>query len=83
MQKRIEWTPQARVDLWRIDRKTALHLLEDLADYVLTGYGHVEHLTDVQPPELRRRPGDYRVRFYDLGNRLLIIRVLNRKDAYR
>jgi hypothetical protein len=67
----------------RIDRQTALSLLEGLADYVLTGHGDVERLTDVEPPELRLRLGDFRVRFYDLGDTLLILRVLNRKEAYR
>jgi mRNA-degrading endonuclease RelE of RelBE toxin-antitoxin system len=83
MRKRIEWTPQARADVRRIDRQTALSLLEDLADYVLNGHGDVERLTDVEPPELRLRLGDYRVRFYDLGDTLQILRVLNRRDAYR
>ena len=83
MRKQIEWTPQARADVRRIDRETALSLVEGLADYVLTGHGDVERLTDVEPPELRLRLSDYRVRFYDLGNRLQILRVLNRKEAYR
>ena len=83
MQKRIEWTPQARADVQRIDRQTALSLLEDLADYVLTGHGDVERLTDIDPVELRLRLGDYRIRFYDYGERLQILRVLHRKEAYR
>jgi mRNA-degrading endonuclease RelE of RelBE toxin-antitoxin system len=58
-------------------------LLEGLADYVLTGYGDVERLTDVNPPELRLRLGDYRIRFYDHGEWLQILRVLHRRDAYR
>jgi mRNA-degrading endonuclease RelE of RelBE toxin-antitoxin system len=66
VRKRIEWTPQARAGVRRIDRQAALSLLEDLADYVLNGYGDIERLADVEPPELRLRLGDYRVRFYDL-----------------
>jgi mRNA-degrading endonuclease RelE of RelBE toxin-antitoxin system len=83
MAKRIEWTPQARADMRRIDRQRALGLLEDLADYVLTGYGDVERLQDVEPPELRLRLGDYRVRFYDYGEWMQILRVLHRGQAYR
>jgi mRNA-degrading endonuclease RelE of RelBE toxin-antitoxin system len=82
MRKRIEWTSQARADVRRIDRQAALRLIEDLADYVLTGHGDVERLTDVDPPELRLRLGGYRIRFYDLGDTLQIPRVLNRKKAY-
>ena len=83
MSKRIEWTPQARADLRRIERQTALNILVDLADYVLTGHGKVQRLTDVEPPELRLRVGDFRVRFYDHGGYIQILRVLDRKDAYR
>jgi hypothetical protein len=43
----------------RIDRATALRLLEDLADYAASGHGDVERLTDIEPPELRLRVGDY------------------------
>jgi len=83
MRKRIEWTPQARADVRRIDRQTALGILEALADYVLTGYGDVERLRDVKPPEFRLRAGDYRIRFYDHGDSLQILRVLHRSEAYR
>jgi mRNA-degrading endonuclease RelE of RelBE toxin-antitoxin system len=81
--KRIEWTSQARTDVRRIDRQTALSLLEGLADFLLTGHGDVERLADIDPPELRLRLGDYRVRFYDLGETLQILRVLHRKEACR
>lgn len=57
MPKQIEWTPQARADVRRIDRETALRLLEDLADFAINGYGDVERLTDVEPLELRLRLG--------------------------
>jgi len=83
MAKRIEWTPIARADVRRIDRNTALGLLEHLADYVLTGHGDVERLTDVRPTELRLRVGDYRIRFYDHGEWIQILRVMHRRDAYR
>jgi len=66
-----------------VHRQTALALLEGLADYILTGYGDVERLQGVEPPELRLRMGDYRIRFYDLGESIQILRVLHRKEAYR
>jgi mRNA-degrading endonuclease RelE of RelBE toxin-antitoxin system len=83
MHKRIEWTPQARADVRRIDRQAALGLLVGLVDYVLTGHGDVERLTDVEPVELRLRLGDYRIRFYDHAEQLQILRVLHRSQAYR
>lgn len=83
MAKAIEWTPQARADVRRIERKTALSLLEALADYVINGHGDVERLQGVDPPELRLRSGDDRVRFYDREEAIVIRRVLHRKEAYR
>jgi mRNA-degrading endonuclease RelE of RelBE toxin-antitoxin system len=83
MHTRIEWTPQARADVRRIDRRSALSLLEGLADYVLTGHGDVERLTDVEPVELRLRLGDYRIRFYEHKGSIQILRVLHRREAYR
>jgi mRNA interferase RelE/StbE len=83
MPKQIEWTPQARADVRRIDRQTALGLLEGLADYVVNGHGDVERLQGVDPPELRLRLGDYRIRFYDREETILILRVLHRREAYR
>ncbi len=82
MAKRIEWTPLARADVRRIDRHTALGLLEDLADYALNGYGDVDRLTDVHPPESRLRVREYRIRFYDHGNWIEILRVVHRREAY-
>ena len=81
--KRIQWAPQARADVRRIDRQTAIGLLEDLADYLLTGHGRCRAAYDVDPPELRLCFGDYRIRFYDHGDWIEILRVLNRREAYR
>lgn len=81
--KRIEWTPQARADVRQIDRATALRVLEDIADYVMNGYGNVARLEGTDPPELRLRCGDYRVRFYDREGSIQILRVLHRREAYR
>jgi mRNA interferase RelE/StbE len=83
MVKRIEWTPQARADVRRIDRQTALSLLEELADYVLNGHGEIKRLQNLNPPEFRLRVGDYRVRFYDHGDHIQILRIRHRRDAYR
>jgi mRNA-degrading endonuclease RelE of RelBE toxin-antitoxin system len=45
--------------------------------------GDVKRPTDIDPPELRLRLGDYRIRFYDHGETIQILGVGNRKDAYR
>ena len=83
MAKKIAWTDQARADVRAIDRETAIDLLHRLARFLETEEGDVKRLTDIDPPELRLRLGDYRVRFYDHGEIIEILRVRNRKEAYR
>jgi mRNA-degrading endonuclease RelE of RelBE toxin-antitoxin system len=48
-----------------------------------TEEGAVKRLQGIEPPELRLRLGDYRVRFYDHGDSIEILAIKNRKDAYR
>jgi mRNA-degrading endonuclease RelE of RelBE toxin-antitoxin system len=83
MAKKIAWTDQAKADVRGIDRETAIDLLHRLARFLATEDGDVKRLTDIDPPEFRLRLGDYRLRFYDHGDWIEILRVRNRKDAYR
>jgi mRNA-degrading endonuclease RelE of RelBE toxin-antitoxin system len=48
-----------------------------------TGSGNIKRLQGIDPPEFRLRVGDYRVRFPIDGHILCILRVRNRKEAYR
>lgn len=83
MAKKIVWTGKARADLRAINRDVAIDLLHRLARFLATEKGDVKQLQDVDPVEYRLRLGDYRVRFYDHGEWIEILRVRNRKDAYR
>ena len=83
MAKKIAWTDQAKADVRGIDRETAIDLLHRLARFLATEEGDVKRLTDIDPPEFRLRLGDYRLRFYDHGDWIEILRVRNRKEAYR
>jgi mRNA-degrading endonuclease RelE of RelBE toxin-antitoxin system len=83
MGKRIGWTDQAKADLRAIDQATALRILHTIARYLATGVGDVKHLQDVEPPEFRLRVGNYRVRFHDLGDSILVLAVKHRREAYR
>jgi mRNA-degrading endonuclease RelE of RelBE toxin-antitoxin system len=83
MAKKITWNERARADLRAIDQQTALHLLHALARFAATEEGAVKRLQGIEPPEFRLRVGDYRIRFYDHSDSLEILRVLNRRDAYR
>ena len=81
--KAIEFTPHARADLRAIDQATAMRILEALARYLADGTGDVKRLQDVQPPENRLRVGVYRVRFYEYEDRVQILTVKHRREAYR
>jgi mRNA interferase RelE/StbE len=83
MGQKISWTEQAKSDLRAIDKMTALRILHVLARYLATGEGDIKRLRDVDPPEFRLRAGDYRVRFHDLGDSILILTVKHRREAYR
>ncbi len=83
MAKKIDWTDQAKADLRAIDQSTALRILRVVARYLATGEGDVKRLQDIEPPEFRLRVGDYRVRFHDLGDSILVLAVKNRREAYR
>lgn len=83
MPKKIEWAGAARADLRRIDRETALRILEGLSRFLFTEQGDVKLLKGSDPKEYRLRVGDYRVRFCGLGDALQILSVRHRKDAYR
>lgn len=68
----------------RIDREMAMRILTALDRFARTGEGDVKKLQDVDPPELRLRVGDYRVRFNeDPPGTLCVHSVLHRSEAYR
>lgn len=81
--KSVAWTDQAKADLRAIDQTTALHILHTVARYLASGEGDVKRLQDIKPPELRLRVGDYRVRFYDYGDSILVLAIKHRREAYR
>ena len=82
-QKKIAWTDPAKADLRAIDKDTALRILHTLTRYLVSGEGDVKRLQDIEPPELRLRVGDYRVRFYDHGDSILVLAVKHRREVYR
>jgi mRNA-degrading endonuclease RelE of RelBE toxin-antitoxin system len=47
------------------------------------GAGNVKKLQGIDPPEYRLRVGDWRVRFQQEEKVIRILRVRNRKEAYR
>jgi hypothetical protein len=60
-----------------------LQILKTLARYAFTGEGNAKQLRDIEPPLFRLRAQNHRVFFRDRGDHLEILRVLDRKEAYR
>jgi mRNA interferase RelE/StbE len=79
--KKIAWTDQAKADLRAIDQPTALRILHTISRYLASGEGDLKRLQDIEPPEMRLRVGDYRVRFY--GHTLYVTAVRHRREVYR
>jgi mRNA-degrading endonuclease RelE of RelBE toxin-antitoxin system len=81
--KSVAWTDKAKADLRAIGQLTAVRILHAIARYLASGEGDVKRLQDIEPPELRLRVSDYRVRFYDYADSILVLSVKHRREAYR
>ena len=84
MAKRVVFSDEARADIRAIDRETALGLLNALARFLKTEAGNVRQLHGFDPPQYRLRVGDWRIIFRQSGgDSIHIVRVRNRREAYR
>ena len=79
----IEWTEAALKDLAGLDKAVANRVKQSIERFAETGTGDVKRLQGIEPPEFRLRVGDWRVRFHSDGRTVRMLRVLNRRDAYR
>lgn len=83
MAKRIAWSDQAKTDIRAIKQPIALQILHTLGRYAKTETGNVKQLRGTDPPLSRLRTQNHRVLFHDKGDLIEIVRVLDRKKAYR
>lgn len=79
----IEWTETALEDMAGLDKGIARRVKQAVERFAETGAGNVKRLQGIDPPEFHLRVGDYRVRFYQDSETLRILRVRNRREAYR
>ena len=79
----IEWTETALADMADLDKGIARRVKQSVERFAETGAGNVKRLKDIEPSEFRLRVGDYRVRFHQDNNIMRILRVRNRREAYR
>lgn len=81
--KQIEWTEASLEDLGALDKGIARRVKQTVERFAETGAGSVKKLQGINPSEYRLRVGDYRVRFELDGATVRILRVRNRREAYR
>ncbi len=79
----IEWTEAALADMAALDKDIARRVKQSVERFAETGAGNVRRLQGIDPPEFRLRVGDYRVRFHNEGETVTVLRVRNRREAYR
>lgn len=80
--KRIAWSEEARADVRKIDRKTAMRIFTAVQRLAEGAGGDVKQLRG-ESGDLRLRVGDYRVRFTEEDGTLWIHAVRHRREAYR
>ena len=80
--RELVYTPRARRDLLGIERRFACQVLEDLPILENPPWppGKVKRLRRVRLWELKC--GDFRVLFLPIGKKVVIARVINRRDLF-
>lgn len=81
--KAVEWTETALEQMAALDKGIARRVKLAVERFAGTGTGNLKKLQGIDPPEYRLRVGDYRVRFRQDGETIRILRVRNRREAYR
>lgn len=79
----VEWTETSLDDMAALDKGIARRVKNAVERFAATGAGNVKRLQDIDPPEYRLRVGDYRVRFELEKEIMRVLRVRNRREAYR
>lgn len=82
MRYSVEFKPRAEKDLARLDRPTASRVVKKLSELQDDLAGDVKKLRQLQP-HYRLRVGVYRVLFDLEAERIIVYRVIHRRDAYR
>ena len=83
MPHRVLFVALAKNQMRVIDRITAMRILLALTRLIETGQGDIKALEGYDPPQLRLRVGDYRVRYRPIGSAIQVLAVAHRSQAYR
>ncbi len=77
----MDWA--ALTDMASLDKGVARRVKQSVERFAEIGAGNIKRLQGMVPPEFRLRVGDYRVRFQTDGVTVTVLRVRNRREAYR
>jgi mRNA-degrading endonuclease RelE of RelBE toxin-antitoxin system len=80
--RQIVFSDEAKDDIRAIPKQIAMNILTAIHRLAESEAGDVKTLRG-QQAEKRLRVGDFRVRFLEVGEKIRIQTVKNRKDAYR
>ncbi len=83
----VEFAPAAARDLRRLDPQVRAKLLEASSFLAQAPYpsggSRIKLLVGISPLHFRLRIGDYRIIYRIEGNRVVVVRVAHRREAYR
>lgn len=82
MKYQLEIMPKAAKDLESVPKKDVVKILKKINEMENGLKGDVKRLTNFTP-EYRLRYGNWRILFEVEGDRIIIYRIMHRKDVYR
>ena len=82
MNYQIELKPKAEKDLKSLQKGDIVRVADRLRLLENDMQGDVKRLSN-HSPEYRMRAGNFRALFEVVGDRIIVYRILHRKDAYR
>lgn len=82
MQYNVELRPRAEKDLRNLPRQEQQRVVEKLRLVSGDLHGDIKRLVQLQP-SYRLRVGDYRVLFEVESDKIVVYRILHRREAYR
>jgi mRNA-degrading endonuclease RelE of RelBE toxin-antitoxin system len=82
--RRVYWSPRAEKDLAGLEVVKARRVLAGVERFASSGVGDVKQLQGELAGTLRLRVGDLRVVFeWTVTSEIRVVRIVDRKDAYR